>query len=187
MTQKDRMLAGELYDATDQELAKERRYARALVRAIENTREDEPDRRHSLFSELFGSLGSQAEIETPFHCDYGYNIHIGEGFFANFDCVFLDACEIRIGDNCQFGPGVHIYTTALPLDPAARIGGREFGRPVRIGNGVWLGGRVIINPGLSIGDDAVIGAGSVVTGDVAAGAVVAGVPAMPLRNSRPVQ
>ncbi len=187
MTEKDRMLAGELYDAMDQELSKERRHARALVRVIEDTREDEPGRRHSLFSELFGSLGSRAEIETPFHCDYGYNIHLGEAFFANFDCVFLDACEIRIGDHCQFGPGVHIYTTALPLDRAARVGGREFGRPVTVGNGVWLGGRVIVNPGISIGDDAVIGSGSVVTRDVAAGAIVAGVPARPLRNSRQLQ
>lgn len=187
VTEKEKMLAGELYDATDQELSTERRRARALVRVLDDTREDEPDRRHSLFSELFGSLGKRAEIETPFHCEYGYNIHIGDSFFANFDCVFLDAREIRIGDQCLLGPSVHVYTTAYPLDAADRSTGLEYGRPVTIGNRVWIGGRVTINPGVTIGDDAVIGAGSVVTKDVPAGAVVAGVPARVLRNAGGVE
>ncbi len=171
------MLAGQAYLAHDQELSDERREARRMVRLIEKTLEAEPERRVALLRELFGSLGERSEFEMPFHCDYGYNIHVGDDCFANFDCIFLDVAEIRIGDRCLLGPGVHIYTVSHPVSPEERAEGHEFGSPVTIGNDVWIGGRAVINPGITIGDGAVIAAGAVVTQDVPPRAMVAGVPA----------
>jgi maltose O-acetyltransferase len=129
---------------------------------------------------LVGTAGEGARIKAPFHCDYGYNIRVGRGVFANFGCVFLDVCRIDIGPACQIGPAVQILTPDHPRDPALRRAGLESGKPVRIGENVWIGGGAIILPGVTIGDDAIIGAGSVVTRDVAPGATVAGNPARPM-------
>ncbi len=126
---------------------------------------------------MFGSTGESIYLEPNLRCDYGYNIHVGENFYANFDCVFLDVCEIRIGDNCFIAPGVHIYTATHPLDPNERSSGVEYGKPVKIGNNVWIGGRAVINPGVTIGDNVVIASGAVVTKDVPDNVVVGGNPA----------
>ena len=176
LTEKQKMLAGELYNCKDEELARERLHARRLTRMFNSTFENEQANRHSLLKQLFGSLAGEAVVEPPFHCDYGYNIHLGDRVYANFDCVILDVCEVRIGSGCLLGPGVHIYTAAHPLDASKRAQGEEYGRPVRIGNNVWIGGRAVILPGVSIGDNVVIAAGAVVTANVPDHSLVAGNP-----------
>lgn len=176
-TEKEKMLNGELYNAADPVLLKERSNARRLTRLYNQTLETDESKRTELLKELFGSTGKSLYIEPTFRCDYGYNIHVGENFYANFDCVFLDVCEIRIGDNCFIAPGVHIYTATHPLNPTERILGIEYGIPVQIGHNVWIGGRAVINPGVKIGNNVVIASGAVVTKDVPDRVVVGGNPA----------
>lgn len=179
MTQKDKMLAGELYTADDPELAADAaRAMRWLERYNRMLAAPAPDR-HAMLVEGLGSAGAGATIRPPFHCDYGYNIHLGRGVFLNFGCTILDVVRVDIGEGTQIGPGVQILTADHPRDPAARAQMLEFGRPIRIGANVWIGGGAIIVPGVTIGDDAIIGAGSVVTRDVAVGATVMGNPARP--------
>lgn len=181
-TEKEKMLVGHLYNAADPELVKERENARRLTRLYNQTLETETGKRTEILRELFGSVGKKIYIEPELRCDYGYNIHVGENFYANFDCVFLDVCEIRIGDNCLLAPGVHIYTATHPVKPDERVSGAEYGRPVWIGNNVWIGGGVIINPGVSIGDNAVVAAGAIVIRDVPDNVVVGGNPARIIRQ-----
>jgi maltose O-acetyltransferase len=176
-TEKEKMLTGELYNPADPELVKERNNARRLTRLYNQTLEIEDNKRTDLVKHLFGSTGETLVIEPNFHCDYGSNIHVGENFFANFDCTFLDVCEIRVGDNCFIAPGVHIYTATHPLNPLERISGLEYGKPVTIGHNVWIGGKSLINPGVHIGDNVVVASGSVVTKDVPNSVVVGGNPA----------
>ncbi|MGM0898207.1 MAG: sugar O-acetyltransferase [Bacillota bacterium] len=176
-TEKDKMLAGALYRADDPLLVRERMNAKRLLRLFNTSMEMDSQERKRFMSQLLGSSGDHLYIEPNFRCDYGYNIHVGHQFFANFDCVFLDVCDIRIGDNCLVGPGVHIYTATHPLDVEQRRAGLECGKAVRIGDNVWIGGRAVINPGVTIGNNAVIASGSVVTKDVPANAVVGGNPA----------
>ncbi|ALS79652.1 acetyltransferase [Planococcus kocurii] len=176
-TEKEKMLAGEMYDPHDSALRQKRMNARRLSRIFNDTTEMDGQDRADLLKKLFGSTGDLIHVEPNFRCDYGFNIHVGHNFYANFDCVFLDVCEIRIGDNCMVSPGVHIYTATHPLDAAARNSGKEFGKPVTIGNNVWIGGRAVITPGTTIGDNAVIAAGAVVTKDVPANSLVGGNPA----------
>ncbi|MBD8346451.1 maltose acetyltransferase domain-containing protein [Dysgonomonas sp. HGC4] len=176
-TEKQKMLAGEPYFAGDAELTKERYKARKLIFTYNNTSPDEESLREEILSQLFGRVGESIFIEPTFRCDYGYNIHVGENFYANFDCVFLDVCTITIGDNCLIAPGVHIYTATHPLDTAERIAAVEMGKPVSIGNNVWLGGRSVINPGVTIGDNVVVASGAVVTKDVPSNVLVGGNPA----------
>jgi maltose O-acetyltransferase len=135
--------------------------------------------RHALLSERLAHVGAGAVIRPPFFCDFGYNIRLGDGVFLNFNCVILDVVEVSIGDHTQIGPAVQIYAADHPRDAKTRADGLEFGRPVRIGSDVWIGGGAIILPGVSIGDGAVIGAGSVVTRDVGADQIVIGNPARP--------
>ncbi|WP_312470125.1 maltose acetyltransferase domain-containing protein [Neobacillus sp.] len=181
-TEKEKMINGELYMAADTELVKDRENARRLTRLFNYTLETEGAKRTELLKELFGSTGENIYIEPNFRCDYGYNIHVGENFYANFDCVFLDVCEIQIGKNCMVAPGVHIYTATHPLNPVERISGVEFGAPVQIGDNVWIGGRAIINPGVKIGNNVVIASGAVVTKDVPDNVVVGGNPARIIKN-----
>lgn len=176
LTEKQKMLAGEAYDCRDEELTRERLHARRLTRMYNSTFENEQANRHSLLKQLLGSLVGEPVVEPPFRCDYGYNIHLGSRFYANFDCVILDVAEVRIGNGCLLGPGVHIYTAAHPPDALKRARGEEYGRPVRIGDNVWIGGRAVILPGVTIGDNAVVAAGTVVTADVPGNALVAGNP-----------
>lgn len=181
-TEKDKMLNGELYNAMDNELVRERQNARRLTRLYNETIETEVEMRVEILKELLGSTRENVYIEPTFRCDYGYNIHVGENFYANFDCVILDVCEVRIGDNCLMAPGVHIYTATHPINPHERISGAEYGKRVTIGNNVWIGGRAVINPGVKIGDNVVIASGSVVTKDIPDQVVVGGNPAKVMRN-----
>ncbi len=144
--------------------------------AITTPPPDEKTERQNILAELLGQ-SEGAYIEPSFRCDYGYNISLGKNFYANFDCVMLDVCPVRIGDNCMLAPGVHIYTATHPLDAEERNSGVEFGKPVTIGNNVWIGGRAVINPGVTIGDNVVVASGAVVTKDVPANVVVGGNPA----------
>ena len=180
-SEKEKMLAGELYLAADPELAAERRRARRLTRLYNNSTEDEVDQRVQLLKELFGAVGPRVEIEPPFRCDYGSHIYAGDGLFINFGCVILDCGPVKIGRECMFGPDVHIYAASHPIDPAARCAGPEYGSFVTIGDRVWLGGGVKICPGVTIGDSAVIGAGSVVTKDIPPRVVAAGNPCRVIR------
>ncbi|PGS47227.1 maltose O-acetyltransferase [Bacillus sp. AFS041924] len=177
MSEKEKMINGELYLAWDPQLVEERVNARRLTREFNLTLETENSKREDLLKQLFGSTGEALYIEPTFRCDYGYNIHVGENFYANFDCVILDVCPVHIGVNCFMAPGVHIYTATHPLDPVERASGAEYGKPVKIGDNVWIGGRAIINPGVKIGHNVVIASGAVVTKDVPDNVVVGGNPA----------
>jgi maltose O-acetyltransferase len=180
-TEKQKMLAGELYRPGDAELAADQtankawlvRYNAALALPVSV--------RHALLTERLGHVGEGAVIRPPFFCDFGYNIRLGNEVFLNFNCVILDVVGVTIGDRTQIGPATQIYAADHPRDALTRRSGVEFGRPVRIGSDVWIGGGAIILPGVTIGDGAVIGAGSVVTRDVGAGIIVAGNPARPRR------
>ena len=160
----------------DQHVRVGRLDARHLVHRYNHSAPDEKTERQKILAELLGQ-SEGAYIEPAFRCDYGYNIFLGKEFYANFDCVMLDVCPIYIGDNCMLAPGVHIYTATHPLDAEERNSGVEYGKPVRIGNNVWIGGRAVINPGVTVGDNVVIASGAVVTKDVPANAVVGGNPA----------
>ena len=181
-TEKEKMLSGELYNALDETLVKEREKARKLTRIFNGTVETDYEERTKILKELLGSMGEKIYIESNFRCDYGYNIHVGENFYANFDCVILDVCKVQIGDNCLMAPGVHIYTATHPVNPYERIAGPEYGKPIEIGNNVWIGGRVIINPGIKIGNNAVIASGSVVTKDIPDNVIVGGNPARVIKE-----
>jgi len=180
-TEREKMVVGELYRPADPELVSLRRNARRLCREFNATTEDEPDRRAALLRELFGRLGERFEVEPDFRCDYGFNIRAGENLYMNFGCIILDVAPVRIGTNAFFGPGVHAYTATHPLDPVERASGVELARPITIGDDVWIGGHATVCPGVTIGDEAVVGAGSVVSRDVPARAIVAGNPARVLR------
>lgn len=176
-TQKQRMLAGELYTADDPELQADQRANQAWLDRYNASSLDE---RQALLAEHLGAVGERVVIRAPFHCDYGYNIRIADGVFINFGCVILDVVEVTIGEATAIGPGVQILTADHPRDPVLRRTGQESGMPIHIGSNVWIGGGALILPGVTIGDDAVIGAGAVVTRDVAAGATVVGNPARPV-------
>lgn len=182
-TEKEKMISGENYYAAEQQLQDERINARRLTRLFNGTLETELNKRTKILIELFGSTKNDFYIEPNFRCDYGYNIHVGENFYANFDCVFLDVCEIKIGDNCFVAPGVHIYTATHPLNSKERIIGIESGKPVSIGDNVWIGGSSVINPGVKVGNNVVIASGSVVTKDVPDNVVVGGNPARIIKQT----
>lgn len=184
-TEKEKMLAGMLYNGLDPELARARAESRKLQMELDGLPSDQEEKRREALGRLFGSCGPSAIVEPGFRCDYGSNIHVGRDFFANVNCTILDVCEVRIGDSCLLAPGVIISTAAHPVDPALRAAKLELGKPITIGNNVWIGAAAVINPGVQIGDNAVIGSGSVVTKDVPANAVVAGNPARILRYAHP--
>jgi maltose O-acetyltransferase len=177
LTEKQKMLAGELYRPGDPEIQADQAAAKAWMVRYNAALGASAAERRALLRELLPEVGDGAVIRPPFHCDFGYNIRLGPDVFLNFNCVILDVVAVTIGAATQIGPAVQIYTADHPRDPAARKTGAEFGRPVSIGQNVWIGGGAIILPGLSIGDDAVVGAGAVVTRDVPQGATVLGNPA----------
>jgi maltose O-acetyltransferase len=179
MTQKQKMLAGQLYNAADPELQADQARARAWMARYGAALAMTDAERLALLRELLAEAGEGTVIRPPFHCDYGFNIRLGGGVFLNFGCVILDVVAVTIGAGTQIGPAVQIYTADHPRDAALRKTGVEFGRPVSIGRNAWIGGGAILLPGTTIGDDAIVGAGSVVTRDVAAGAMVHGNPARP--------
>ena len=176
-TEKQKMLAGALYDAGDDELQADLAATRDWLVRYNAALGMETNARRTLLAERFATVGEGSTIRPPFHCDYGFNISLGKGVFLNFNCVILDVVEVRIGDKTQIGPGVQILTADHPRDAKEREAGLEFGRPIHIGRNVWIGGGAIILPGVTIGDDALIGAGSIVTRDVPAGRTVVGNPA----------
>jgi maltose O-acetyltransferase len=177
-TEKQKMLAGELY-RPDAEIAAEQAVTKAWLVRYNAALAQPVSERHALLRERLAHVGAGAVIRPPFHCDFGYNIRLGDGVFLNFNCVILDVVEVEIGDRTQVGPAVQIYAADHPRDAETRAAGLEFGRPVRIGRDVWIGGGAIILPGVTLGDGAVIGAGSVVTRDVGADQIVVGNPARP--------
>lgn len=179
MTQKERMLSGRLYFADDDQLRAEDMKKWKLVRRLNQS--TDPEEVRSTLRELLGSIGRDFWIQPDFYCDYGSHIHIGERFYANYGCVMLDVCDIRIGDDVFLAPRVSIYTAAHPIDARVRNTGLEYGKPVTIGSSVWIGGNTVINPGVTIGDDVVIGSGSVVTRDIPSHVVAAGNPCRVLR------
>lgn len=182
MTEKEKMLAGEYYTASDPQLTQERQRARRLTRLYNQSDEEQDQQRDRLIRELFGSVGKNCFVEPTFRCDYGYNIHVGDNFYANFDCILLDVCKITIGNNCMLAPRVCIYSATHPLDAPTRISLLEYGKPVTIGNNVWIGGSSVILPGVTIGDNVVIGGGSVATKDIPDNVVAAGNPARILKK-----
>jgi len=183
-TEKDKMLAGELYLPTGPEIQAGWHATREWLARLNSPSARSPVETRDILLERFGALGDGTVIRPPFFCDYGYNIRLGDGVFLNYNCVLLDVVTIAVGDRTQIGPAVQIYAADHPRDPELRRQGFEFGRPVAIGCDVWIGGGAIILPGVSIGDRALIGAGSVVTQDVPAGVTVAGNPARALLPHR---
>ena len=180
MTEREKMLAGELYDPMDADLVRGRDRARDLCQDLNATREGDRDARRRILTELFGRGGDSVWMQPPFFCDYGANIHLGERVFFNFNCVVLDVCEVRIGDFTLFGPAVQIYTPMHPMDADLRRR-QEYGKPIEIGSDVWVGGGAMILPGVRIGSRSVIGAGSVVTRDVPDDVFAAGNPCRVIR------
>ncbi|TIT53841.1 MAG: sugar O-acetyltransferase [Mesorhizobium sp.] len=176
-SQKEKMLAGEFYNAADPEIQADLLATGAWLKRYNDTLGQTTGHWHELLSERLGEVGRGTVIRPPFFCDYGFNIRIGANAYINFNCVILDVVEVKIGQGTAIGPAVQIYTADHPHDAEQRQAGLQVGRPVRIGSRVWIGGGAIILPGVTIGDNAVVGAGCVVTRDVPAGAKVVGIPA----------
>jgi maltose O-acetyltransferase len=175
------MAAGELY-VVDDEIAAMHLRAVTLTEAFNATPAADPAARRRILDDLLGYLGPDTDIRAPFHCDYGTNIRIGARSFVNFGLVALDVAAVTIGDDVQIGPNVQLLTPTHPLDADLRRAKWESADPITIGDNVWLGGGVVVLPGVTVGTDAVIGAGAVVTRDVSDGAVVVGNPARPIRR-----
>ncbi len=180
-SEKEKMLAGELYDPFDPELVVARERARDLCQDLNGTREKDHEIRRSLLTQLFGQGGDSVWMQPPFFCDYGTNILLGERVFFNFNCIVLDVCQVKIGDFTLFGPAVQIYTATHPMNAHLRRK-QEYARPIEIGSDVWVGGGAIISPGVKIGSQAVIGAGSVVTRDIPRNSFAAGNPCRVIRE-----
>lgn len=176
-TEREKMLAGLDYDASDAELVQLRTYARTKVYEFNTTKPTAEEERQKILKELLGKVGKNCLIEPTFRCDYGSNIYLADNVYMNFDCVFLDVCDITVGKNTLFGPGVHVYAATHPLDPVVRRNGLESGKPVIIGEDCWIGGKAIICPGVKIGNGVTVAAGAVVTKDIPDNVLVAGVPA----------
>ena len=180
-SERDKMLAGELYDPLDPDLCAARDRSRDLCQELNATREAQQEERRRILRELFGAGGESVWMQPPFFCDYGSNILLGERVFFNFNCVVLDVALVRIGDYTLFGPSVQIYTATHPLNHELRRK-QEFAKPIEIGSDVWVGGAAIICPGVKIGSRSVIGAGSVVTRDIPEGVFAAGNPCRVIRE-----
>ncbi len=182
MNQKERMLAGLPYKAWLDGLAEERLENKKRVFRFNNMEPDKFEEKIKLIKEIFGKTGENVFVEAPFHCDYGYNIEVGENFFANYNLTILDVGKVKIGANAQIAPNVSIYTAGHPVHPESRNTGYEYGIPITIGDNVWIGGSVTILPGVTIGSNVVIGAGSVVTKDLPDNVIAAGNPCRVLRT-----
>ena len=181
-TEKEKMLDGELYRATDPELAAGRLRARLLTKKLNDSREDEKDKRERIIKELIPNAGKHLWLEPPFYCDYGTNMIIGDEVFFNFNCIVLDVTPVRIGSRTKMGPNVQIYTATHPINYQERASGLEYGKAINIGEDVWIGGSAIICPGVTIGDRTVIGSGSVVTKDIPSDVFAAGNPCKVIRE-----
>lgn len=182
MTQKERMLANLPYKAWMDGLEEERTANKKRIQKFNQLSPEDREGQTALLREILGKTGERVRIEAPFYCDYGYNIEVGEDFFANYNFTVLDVGRVRIGRNAQIAPNVSIYTAGHPIHPDSRNSGYEYGIDITIGDNVWIGGNVCILPGISIGDNVVIGAGSVVTRDIPDNVIAAGNPCRVLRE-----
>ena len=179
---KDRMLRGELYNGADDEMVADFARAQDLLARFNGTAHAEQAERDAILAELLGSMGDGVVIRPPFRCEYGTPVSVGAGTFMNYDCVMLDVAAITIGAACQVATRVQFLTATHPIDPEPRRLGWESGEPIVVGDNVWLGGGAILCPGVTIGDDTVVGAGAVVTRDLPAGVIAVGTPARILRE-----
>lgn len=179
--QLNNMLSGRLYDARDPELVAGRLRARRLVARYNHSAPEEEELRREVALELFGRMGENCYVEPPFRCDYGAHITLGDRVYANFNLVILDCASVTIGHDVLIGPNVGLYTAGHPVDPGLRREGLEYALPIVIEDGVWIGGHAVVAPGVRIGRNSVIGAGSVVTRDVPPDVVAAGNPCRVLR------
>lgn len=184
-TEKQKMLSGELYNALDEELTQERLKARLLIKALNESGEDEVEKRKKILRQLLPNAVADLWLQPPFYCDYGSNIYTGDKVFFNFNCIVLDVMPVTIGSRTLFGPNVQIYTATHPMESDQRALGLEFARPITIGEDVWIGGSAVICPGVTIGDRTVIGAGSVVTRDIPSDVFAAGNPCKIIRKLNP--
>ena len=180
--EKEKMLNGELYNANDPDLERERSKAKELCNEYNMIKPSSKMERKNKLKQILGKIGDSITVEPNFFCDYGYNIEIGEAFYANHNLVILDPAKVRIGDNVFIGPNCGIYTATHPIDSETRNKGLEYAKPITIGNNVWIGGNVSILPGVTIGDGTVIGAGSVVATSLPANVIAMGNPCKPLRE-----
>lgn len=178
----EKMLAGEMYNDTAPEMIEARRNAVRLAKEYNESYEKSQEEREAILRRMMKSVGQNVHLEPEFRCEFGCNITIGDHFWANLDCVMLDCAEIVIGDHVLFGPRVGIYTANHAVDAWERINGACYAKPVKIGNNVWVGAGVHITPGVTIGDNTIIGAGSVVTKDIPANVIAAGVPCRVIRE-----
>jgi maltose O-acetyltransferase len=181
-TEKEKMLAGELYNALDKQLSEDRTRTRLLIKQLNESREDEPATRAEILQQLIPNAPADLWLQPPFYCDYGYNIIAGERVFFNFNCVVLDVTYVRIGSRIMFGPNVQIYTATHPINHIERASGLEYAKPITIGEDCWIGGSAVICPGVTIGDRTIIGAGSVVTRDIPSDVFAAGNPCKVIRQ-----
>ncbi len=182
MTEREKMIQGLAYDPQDSELVSLRRRARMLCRQLEAIPSPDQERRQAFLQGLFGSVGKNAYVESGFQCDYGVNIHVGDNFYANFQCVFLDVAEIVIGHNCLIAPQVGLYTATHALDPEERKSGLEYAKPIVIGDDCWIGGGAKILPGVTLGRGTIVAAGAVVTKSFGDYVVVGGCPAQIIKS-----
>ena len=182
MNQKERMLAGLPYKAWMDGLSEERLENKKKIYKYNNLEPGNFEVQDRLIKEILGKTGKNINIEAPFHCDYGYNIEVGENFFANYNLTILDVGKVIIGDNAQIAPNVSIYTAGHPVHPDSRNSGYEYGIAITIGDNVWIGGNTCILPGVTIGNNVVIGAGSVVTKDIPDNVIAAGNPCKIIRE-----
>ena len=179
---RERMLAGELYIADDPELAQDSARAQRLTRQINTIDPTDHQRRRELLAELLGAFGAGSDIRPPLQCDYGYQTFVGARCFANWGLISLDVAAVTIGDDVQLGPNVQLLTATHPLEPGPRRAKWEAAEPIVIGDNVWLGGGVIVCPGVTIGKNSVVGAGAVVTRDIPANVVAVGNPARVIKT-----
>jgi maltose O-acetyltransferase len=182
MSEKSKMTAGELYSPSDETLASERLTARGLCHEYNVIKQPQCPEKDDLLAKLLGTKPAKVYIEPLFRCDYGYNIHLGDNFYSNYDLVILDVCEVRIGKNCMIGPRVSICTATHSIDAQERNSGFEFGAPISIGDNVWIGAHAVINPGVTIGKNVVIASGAVVTRSFGDDVVIGGTPAKILKE-----
>ena len=182
MTEKEKMVQGLPYFASDKILVAERMRSRTVLRELAAIPEQSVKQRASLLRSFFGSTGKRLYVENTFCCDYGYNIHVGENFYANFSCTILDCAEVKIGNDCMLAPNVSLLTAHHPFDPSERRSGLESAAPIILGNDCWVGGGAIILPGVSLGNNVVVGAGAVVTKSFGDNLVIAGNPAKVIKH-----
>ncbi len=182
MTEKEKRDAGLPYDAADKDIFREYLACKDKCFAFNNTLPSDIEGRYGILKSIFGKIGERVVIQSPFWCDMGYNVEVGDNFFANHGCTILDTAKVTFGDNVFIGPGCSFNAAIHPLDSQERITWAETAKPIRVGNNVWFGASVTVLPGVTIGDNVVIGAGSLVTRDIPANTLAYGSPCRPVRQ-----